>query len=360
MRIMIYFDSIVPSGGIERVISNLIKHVFINDQVYIVTKDDGEPFYDIGHARHLTLDLNQNLDMSSRFSRIKTRIIMMIRVKSKLKDKIVDISPDIIYTATPLNGLEVIISGGENIVATEHASYDAPNIVYQLMKKIVYKKAEFLVVPTKIDAERYWKDGYNVKYIPHLNTYEAESVNFKTRKNILLNVGRMTSDKQQEELLRVWSLIIHQDRIQNWKLEIAGTGELEKRLQDVIEEENLQDFVIMNGQSVDIGEKYSSSKIFVLTSKMEGFGMVLLEAMSFGLPCITFNCPSGPAEIVKSDVNGLVVQLNDFLALRRAIVELISDQERLELLSNKTYDYIKSWPNSEIIEEWHNLLHKVN
>ena len=162
MKIMIFFDSMAPSGGIERVISNLIKNVFKDYEVIIVTKDNSDSFYPIYSATHIKMNLNLQLNMQSRFQRIIKRFKSIFVSSSNLKKIVLDINPDYIYVATPLNGLEALLSGisRNKLIVTEHASYYAPNKIYKTLKKYVYKRCKVVISPTTMDYKLYQNDGY--------------------------------------------------------------------------------------------------------------------------------------------------------------------------------------------------------
>ena len=103
----------------------------------------------------------------------------------------------------------------------------------------------------------------------------------------------------------------------------------------------------------NINDYYRDASLFVLTSRMEGFGMVLLEAMSFGVPCISFDCPSGPRDIISDEKNGFLITCYDKESFANYICKYIkmSDEERRRM-SDNAIETIKKWDNQKIVEKW--------
>ncbi|MWP35844.1 glycosyltransferase, partial [Escherichia coli] len=131
------------------------------------------------------------------------------------------------------------------------------------------------------------------------------------QKNVLA-VGRLTHQKGFDLLLQAWA----DANTHDWRLKIIGDGEELNHLNSLITELNISNAEIIPFQK-DIQRHYSSAGIFVLSSRFEGLGMVLLEALSSGLACISFDCPAGPKSIISSD-NGVLVPTGDTIKLSQA------------------------------------------
>lgn len=355
INLLIYVNSLKKTGGIERVITNLSNRLSEFCNVTILVKDDCKCAYQMDEKIEiLTLGKELAWNMHSRIHRVvsvfKSIIVTIFDLKKFFKIH----SYDVIYATHVMNGLELYFSNRrirKTIIQAEHASYYGYNKVYQVMKKWLYKRLNAISVPTKMDAGIYQKLGYKTFYIPHLNTYETTHENDLNSKRII-NVGRLTSDKQQMKLIEIWRMV--NDKIENldWKLQIIGDGEMKNDLKRKIEELNLRN-VEMIPKTSDIGKYYENAELFVFTSKTEGFGMVLLETMSYGVPCISFDCPSGPRDIIKEGQNGYLIKCYDMEDFSKRICDYIEmDNNHRKILSRGAIETVKNWDNEEILERW--------
>ena len=202
---------------------------------------------------------------------------------------------------------------------------------------------------------------YNICYIQyqvfyifyHFDIY-FQSLNYI--ENIALNIGRLTDVKQQIILLKIWNQLVNIKNIKNWKLYIVGGGELKIIFEEYITENSLQDYVFIFPPEKDISKFYKKASLFLLTSKSEGFGMVLLESISFGLPCISFDCPSGPRDIIKNDENGYLIEENNIEDLEKHIVKFISDPELKIQMGKASLLLSRNWDDSILLKQWHEIL----
>ena len=352
-KVIIYADSLLPSGGRERVIANLIHAWKDRYDLTLLVKDSGESFYPLPECiKIISLSCPLTLNLNNRVARVVSVATNLFKSVKLLKHYLSSSTYDYIYTATPLNSFEVMCAMKEpnkKLVVSEHASIDSFNTIYTWMKKVVYPKAYYVSVPNKMDTEIYKNEGCNAIYIPHLVTFKAIEKG-KLEEKIFLNVGRLTLDKQQSKLISMWSKVPNKGE---WKLLIVGDGEEKNHLEEQIESLNLKDSVTLLPSTKSINEYYKRATCFLLTSRCEGFGMVLLEAMAFGVPCISFDCPSGPRDIILNNTNGFLIDNNDEVGFTKAIMNIIDMKpERLQLLGNGAFATVQEWDNEYILDKW--------
>lgn len=352
-KIILYLDSMAPSGGKERVVANLLISWANKYDLTLLVKDSGESFYKFPeNIKVKSIDTPLILDMNNRVSRIVTVLKNMISSSRRLKKFLKKEEYDYIYTSTPQNSMEAYLAmknASRKLVVSEHAYIHSFNKIFSAMKKYVYPRAYCISVPNKSDTDEYKAWGCNSVFIPHPVTYHAVEKNKLDSKKVL-NVGRLTADKQQEKLIRIWQKIEKRD---NWKLYIVGSGEEYPKLKQIIQDSRLTESVILLEARKDIATIYKQASIFALSSRVEGFGMVLLEAMSFGIPCISFDCPSGPRDVVKDGYNGFLIEnMNDDEYARKLQEMILMSDVELQELGNNAFETVKNWDNKDILAKW--------
>lgn len=362
-RLLVYVNSMNALGGIERVIANLTKVLVDYYDIVILVKDVPVSAYALDERVKMdTINAKLTMNMNSRIQRILSVPLNIIKSKRMLKKWLKSHKDiDYVYTAFPTNGIEMYFADKKlrnRIVASEHASYYAYNSIYKKMKEWLYPRLNVISVPTTMDTEIYQNLGYKASYIPHLSTYTAQE-NINPDSRVAINVGRLTSDKQQMLLLEMWESVNKRMPGHEWKLQIIGSGEEEDRLQAYIDEHNMTN-VQMVPHTSHIDEYYKNAGLFLFTSKMEGFGMVLLEAMSFGVPCISFDCPSGPRDMIRDGENGYLIPCYDKERFVERVCEYICDNNgKQAYMKENAKNVVASWDNNRIIELWNNIFSEM-
>lgn len=350
----------IPSGGIERVVSNLCNNLSEDYFIVVLTKDNTKSFYKLNDNILITsLFLPANLDMKrSKVFRAIQVIKSFIQTHKKLKRKLKELNAEFIYVVHVYNALEVLFAKrDEKLIISEHGSYFGYNKIYTLLKRIIYPKAYKLIVPSTMDTEVYTRLKYPAVYIPHHKTFSVnEKITNVQNNHTILNIGRYTEDKRQLLLLEIWKNIVVDEKNKDWKLKLVGSGEKEEELRDFVRKHKLETSVEFKNPTEKINEEYLQAGIFAFTSRFEGFGMVLLEAMSFGLPCISFDCPSGPRDVVQDNSNGFLIQNNNVKLFGEKLVELMDNSELRLKFQKNAIKTINNWDNDKITNIWKVIL----
>lgn len=358
--ILIYLNSLQPSGGIERVIATLSNKLSDKYEVTILVKDESISFYKLNeYIKLMSLNNALVLNMDHQLSRMISISMSFVKTYKLLKAFLRKNSFDHYYVAHPLNALEFHLARGidKQTIVAEHGSQTAYNVVYRKIKKWLYPRARIYVVPTKTDTTLYENMGLPAIYIPHFRS-ELDYVKAERIGKTVLTVGRFTAVKQQMLLLSAWNDIVKDKPELDWKLQIVGKGELQTVMESYITLNHLQNRVQILPPTKEIDVYYKNASFFVLTSSSEGFGMVLLEAISFGLPCVSFDCPSGPRDVIKNNVNGMLIEQNNLTEFKIAMLKLMQDTESLRLMGDRAYRDSFDWTDEKVIDKWHSILTK--
>ena len=220
---------------------------------------------------------------------------------------------------------------------------------------------DYLVLVSKELKTFYSKNLVNSKckcvYIPNVIDGLPKRKSSLNEKR-LVSVGRLSSEKGFIDLLKIFNFLLkkHSD----WKLDIIGDGSERENLESFINEHELNDSVTLHGfQNKDyIAKVFKNSSIYVMTSFTESFGIVLIEAMSYGIPCVAFDSAEGAREIIDSGSNGLLVKSRSFLAMVRAIEKLMDNKEMRIKFGSQARNDSKKYTSSVVSEYWFDLLNK--
>ncbi|MCK2084370.1 glycosyltransferase family 4 protein [Aeromonas sp. 3925] len=357
-RVLIYLDSMQPAGGIERVVATLANVLCIDNEVTILVKDRPSSFYVIDdRIKFDSINSALVFDMSSRIKRAKRILGNIIDSIRKLHFYFKDHDYDCVYVTTPRSYLEclLVLKSGRDIIASEHGARSNYNVVYRAIK-LAYKLSRAYVLPTTDDYNFFASNGFPAIHIPHLRP-PLKYKKTDTAQKTVINIGRFTPDKRQILLIKLWADIIKNNiQLKDWVLLLVGTGELQNDINSIISELNICDNVQIVPPQINVDELYTKASIFALTSSSEGFGMVVLEALSFGLPVISFDCPSGPKDIISHEVDGFLVEMDNFTLYQKRLTELMLCNDLRAAMSENGFVKGQQWNESNIIDKWRGLL----
>jgi GalNAc-alpha-(1->4)-GalNAc-alpha-(1->3)-diNAcBac-PP-undecaprenol alpha-1,4-N-acetyl-D-galactosaminyltransferase len=277
--------------------------------------------------------------------------------------------PDVIVSFLSNVNLATIIASvglGISVVVCERIDPFAlpTSNLLRIACRFTYPLADALMVQTHAAATKYASTSWplrRVRVIPNpvpgqiLNIQSHISMGEKKR---LLSVGRLAEQKQFGMLIKVFAGLAR--RHINWSLRIAGEGPLRSALQRQTVALGLEGRVELPGRIKNIGEELAGADAFVLTSEYEGFPNALLEAMAVGLPCVAFDCPSGPREMIMDGQVALLVTLNDEQELGHTLERLILDADlRQALGSSARASVVERFALDRVLRQWDLLFKEV-
>ena len=217
------------------------------------------------------------------------------------------------------------------------------------------KPLERLVVLTDADKTDWQRSGCtNVMCIPNPCSLDGQKVSIKSAKSkTILAVGRLHEQKGFDLLLQAWKPI--EKTYSDWSLRIVGEGPKRAELEAQIESQGLKRVVLV-GATNNVLDEYEAASIFVLSSRYEGLPLALIEAMWSGLPCIAFDCPQGPAELLAED-RGWLVPNGDIAELTAQIAYALSHPEEALKRAQKAQSFAQTtYSEAAIMPQWVQLI----
>ena len=239
--------------------------------------------------------------------------------------------------------------------------------IYRLiLNKIIKSLSDRIIVLTKKDLEGYFINKLQVKkkklkkiynFIPDKLYQTNNKYNLKSK--TIITVGRIDHAKGYEYLINIANLVFI--KYPDWQWHIYGDGEQNYKNQiiDLIKQNDLEKYVILQGNHSDIYNLYQDYSFYVMTSRYEGLPMVLLEAKAKKLPIISFDINSGPSDIVRDGVDGFLVEPFDCEAMAEKICTLIENPELRQKLSDNAHGNLDKFSKEKIIKQWCDLIEEV-
>jgi glycosyltransferase involved in cell wall biosynthesis len=364
MKVLLLTSSLT-SGGAERVASTLANAWSSHGhQVSLMPtfSGRGECFYDLQRSVRVVY-LADIAGMSGKG--LLSRVARLVSLRRFIKD----IEPDIVVSfLSNVNVAAVLATLNVSVpllISERIDPFVMPiSAMSRLARRILYPLANALVVQTKAVAKKYeaslWPWG-KVIVIPNAvpDYFAALRRNgTSAHEKRLLAVGSLVERKQFATLIDVFAKLAESNP--DWVLQILGEGPLRHRLQKQIDDLGLRERITLPGRTRDIGSYYAKSDAFVLTSQYEGFPNALLEAMAVGLPCVAFDCPSGPREMSLDGTIAMLVPHDDRKALIEALQQVMQNKQLREQLGTAARDsVIARFSLHSVLRQWEALFEEV-
>ena len=385
-RIVYCTPALYSAGGVERVVS--FKASYFAEQLgydvtVIVTEGKGRDCYFPLSDKVKVINYELGFEELWRASFLKKVFLYLTkqrRYKRLLKAELLRIRPDftISMLRREINFLTSIHDGSKKIgeLHVNRANYrnfetNDSNVFKRLfaqfwMKSLVskLKRLDQLVVLTD-KSKSSWPELSNVSVIPDPIPMNQGDWSHDSGQNQgpvplirrVVTIGRYAYQKGYDLLLQAWAEV--EKHYPDWSLDIYGMGDQTSYRQ------LMSDLGIdarrcrLNGPVEDVVKTYTDSSVFVLSSRFEGFGLVLVEAMACGLPVVSFDCPAGPDEIITDGVDGLLVPSGDVHALAGKLMTLMADEALRERLGQQARQSARRYEMAAIATQWKDLFDQL-
>lgn len=381
MKVVFIIKSFAMKAGVERLMSDKMNYMAEHGHIVtLITYEQGthsEPFSLNESIKHVDLDTRFFILKKHKLYR---RIIEHRRLrqtfKKRLQQVIDDLQPDIINITTySINLIGIIINLRCRAKKTieSHVSFDSIlkeddykgkgilHIIARYYDAYLFNKLknfDALFALTNGDALHWEKYVKTVHVIPNpLTTYPEHVKEHHETHHRIICAGRLDYQKGYDLLIEAFSLIA--DKCPKWHIDIFGSGEEERALCKMISQKGLEERISIHPATDHIYEEYQNSDFLVFSSRYEGWGLVLVEAMACGIPTVSFRCNYGPEEIVTNDVDGLLVKNGDIQELSDKIFWMITHPQQREKMGVNARIAVSKYKKEPIFQKWLTILNDL-
>lgn len=365
-RVLLFIHSL-HGGGAERVAADLSAHwADMGREVMVVTQASAEGDVYTLHPkvrREVLYTAGEGGGLRGIWSNVQ-------RVRA-LRRVIKSFRPDIVLgMMTTASVLSVLACAGLScrVIATEHTHPPSQTLsgFWQRLRRLTYPRAASVVALTRGTAD--WLaqhvPGSKLAVIPnpvHFPLPRAEPVltpvSGDSRKR-LLAVGRLHADKGFDLLIQAYAQLAASHP--GWDLVILGEGDERPALEAQVREAGLASRIFMPGRAGNVGDWYESADLYVLTSRFEGLSNTLLESMASGLAAVSFDCDTGPREIIREGVDGVLVRPNgDVPALCKALDAVMRNDADRARMAQAAIDVRDRFSAARVLQKWQELFDGV-
>lgn len=369
MRIVYCINSLSQNGGLERVTvaKSSALAIIPGNHVWIITTKPGTYLFNLDN-RVTLINLNINYyEGTSGYSRLRQLLVILskqLEHRRKLKQLFKDISPDVIISTGGIEKFVLTSFRSPSCVLIReihtpsnsrlfYANTPYERIIAKLGDFLDYhlfiKKYNQIVVLTNEDKDRCWRNNERVIVIPN-PLCRAFPISSPLKNNTVISVGKLSKGKNYSSLINSWSLV--HTRHPDWRLIILGEGEERLALESLIEELGLADNISLIGQVEDVGHFLVESSVFAFTSLSEGQGVSIMEAMSCGVPVVSFDCPCGPKDLIADGENGFLVPTGNIGVMADRICYLIENEDARIKMGYAAREVNHLYAQDVIIRKW--------
>lgn len=365
-RKILFLLSALEGGGAERVASLLCSHwAAIGHQVVLVAT------FSQGGSRQYDLDNRVRVEyladrVRPQVYRSFNRVMRLYAIRRLMKE----VEPDVVISfLTPVNVAALLASVGLNLPVVVSERNYPPHMKlgypWSLLRYISYPRARLVVAQTKGIAD--WLEQHcrprQTTVVPNPLVYPLSGSGsaldprrwIRPGRQLVLAAGRMVEQKGFDVLIEAFAPLAA--KYPAWDMVILGDGGLRAGLTEMCNALGLQDRIHMPGWAGNMDEWYSQADMYVLSSRFEGFPNTLLEAMAYGLPVVSFDCPTGPGDIIRHGIDGMLVSAEQGSGgLEQAIATLLSDDALRESLGHEATKVRSRFSIESVTERWDEIL----
>ena len=366
MKVMFVLRSVANYGGVERVVVDKMNYLAEHGHhVTLLTYEQGHhpnAFQLNEHVRYVDLDCPYyTIFRYNALIRQIKRLQMTFRFKKRFHQLVKRQQPDVIVGVTNATDfIHQILSApyGKKVVES-HGAFPAimkgktwktkikTNIVLRTIRK-----CDLLITLTKADSDCWKPYVKRIRNVPNPVSFYIDKPDTSLKKEgSIIYVGRLSFEKRIDRLIEAFSLI--SSRFPSWYIDIYGAGEKKAEINQLINKYSLNERIHILEPTRYICDEYQKSQFLVLCSDYEGFGLVVVEAMSSGIPVVSTDCTYGPSEIIDDGVTGLLAKL-DARDLSAKIEWMITHEPEREEMGIKAHQAAAKYRKEVVMKQWEN------
>lgn len=379
MKIVYTYPAFINIGGADKIIINKANYLAeqFGYEVYLITDSQNglEPFFPISNmVKHIDLGLNFFQQYQYPFyKRFWIYLKLMRKFKREMANLLTQIRPDILISTFSRDASLADLYKKYSKVTIAEVHTTKGNIralpelrrkggLYELMAYYIErqlnkssKRYDEVVVLNTLEKEL-WAPVRNVRIINNAVQLYPKDRNPLSAKSAIF-VGRAEYEKGPDRLIEVWRIVAQ--RHSEWTVRMFCTGSMLESLKSIVKEYGLEKQILFMPATKDMEHEYMTSSMCLMTSRFEGFPVVLQEAMGCGLPCLSFNCPSGPRHIITDGEDGFLIENGNIEAMANKICELIEDESLRRKLGDKAKENIARYSEDKIMGQWKDLFEEL-
>lgn len=359
MRITLVISSL-SMGGAERNATVLVNQLVLRGHhVHIVTME--EPHSTPAFALHRDIKV-ERLGLQGHSSGIFEAVRQNLRRLAKLRQGILGTRPEMAVAFMEQTSVLTVLSclgTGIPVICCERTNPGvySSGAAWSALRRLVYPLAQTLVFQTERAAAALpWARKLSVVIPNPVSTPRPGPVAALPRPFVAC-LGRLAPEKQYDLFLRAFALLAR--RHPDWSAVLMGDGPMRPSLERLAVDLGVARRVMFMGAVTDVAGTLCQADLFALTSRFEGFPTALCEALACGVPAVAFDCPSGPAEILRHGVDGFLVPPNDVDALAHALSRLMADADLRSIMAAHAPEILGRFGLDKVMDIWENLLFKV-
>ncbi|MCM1060948.1 MAG: glycosyltransferase family 4 protein [Eubacterium sp.] len=355
MNLALLVYDVTLTGGAERVALNLADEFAKKFNVTLISVFNSKIFFG---------DTYRNVCISSEQGSITLNFSKYSEI---LKNELLKNNIDILIAITA-GVVTLAVNAAKNtkarVIYSEHSNLD--NKMYgkkhELRQYIGAVKSDLVVTLTERDRMNFCRkfklNPDKTAAIPNWYAANNKTVVYSAESKAIISVGRLEKVKGYDMLVKVAANVFKSEN-SDWHWDVYGDGSLKNEIKENIDKHNLNDHISLKGNVSNVCELYQKYSFMVMTSLYEGFPMSLLEAQSAGLPIISFDCPTGPSEIISDDINGILVPAYDIEKMGSSINELIKNGEKRKYFSENAGINLHQYSKDKVLKKWYALFEKL-
>lgn len=378
MRIVYLYTALTTMGGADRIIIQKANYLADNMgyDIYIITdSQNNHPIIYPLSSKVRHIDLNINFDKLYRhglFIRGYYYFALMHTYKKRLYSLLNTLKADIVISTMgrDIDFLTQLKDGSKKIGEAHTTRVNLRNVQRFLdgnaIRIFIGKQLKLRIEKTIRELNAFvvlneheknaWSDIKSAIVIPNSLPFYPNIPGTLTARRAIC-VGRLEWEKGIDRLIDVWQRV--HTKHPDWILDIYGEGTLREQLQNEIIAQNSETYIHLKGTCSNITTEYLNSSILILTSRYEGFPMVLLEAMACGIPCIAYNCPFGPQSIITNAQDGFLIDENDKDKMIEKISYLIENEQIRKEIGKNARKSIQKYSQENIMKKWNDLFNSL-